>query len=117
MMHPAHVSDFGVTGVYSDHQRLDARSLAMHRIVAKRLLADPALIDQARGTIARWRSHSGEPLPSYIVEWGRILDASPVEIAGFLASTSEDATRLRQSSPFTSILTPEERARIYEVFK
>lgn len=117
MMRPAHVSDFGVTGVYSDHRRLDARSLAMHCIVANKLLANPALMDQARNTVARWKALASQPLPFYIVEWGQILDASLDQIAGVLASMSEDATRLRQSSPFTGILMPEERAAIYETFR
>jgi hypothetical protein len=97
---------------YSDHQRFDARSL-----VARKLLANPALIAQARNTLARWRAQAAEPVPSYFFEWGRILEGSPGEIAAFLASMREDATRLRQSSPFTNLLTPEERARIFEAFR
>lgn len=102
---------------YSDHQRLDARSLAMHCLVARKLLANPALITQARNTLARWRAQAAEPVPSYFPEWGRILRGSPGEIAAFLASMREDATRLRQSSPFTNLLSPEERARIFEAFR
>ena len=102
---------------YSDHQRLDARSLAMHCLVARKFLANPALIDHARNTLARWRAQAAEPVPSYFLEWHRILEGSPGEIAGFLASMREDATRLRQSSPFTNLLTPEERARIFEAFR
>ena len=102
---------------YSDHQRLDARSLAMHCLVARKLLANPVLIAQARSTLARWRAQVAEPVPSYFLEWGRILEGSPGEIAAFLASMREDATRLRQSSPFTNLLTPEERARIFEAFR
>ena len=37
-------------------------------------------------------------------------------IAAFLISVTEDAIRLRSSSPFTGILTQEERARILEAF-
>ena len=95
---------------YSDHQRLDARSLAMHCLVARKLLANPALIAQSRSTLARWRAQAAEPVPSYF------LEGSPEEVAAFLASMREDATRLRQSSPFTNLLTPEERARIFEAF-
>jgi len=103
--------------VYSDHQRLDARSLAMHCLVARKLLANPALIAQVRNTLARWRAQAAEPLPSYFFDWERILEGSPAEIAAFLASMREDATRLRQSSPFTNLLMPEERARVFEAFR
>jgi hypothetical protein len=102
---------------FSDHQRLDARSLALHCLIAKKLLDNPALIDRARSTIARWRAQYVGPLPSYFAEWGRVLDTSPEEIAGFLVSMKENAIRLRQSSPFTEILTPDERFSLYEVFR
>jgi hypothetical protein len=103
--------------VYSDHQRLDARSLAMHCLVARKLLANPALIVQARSTLARWRAQAAEPVPSHFFEWGRVLEGSPEGIAAFLASMSEDATRLRQSSPFANLLTSDERATIYQAFR
>src|SRR3981189_1357259 len=79
---------------YSDHQRLDARSLAMHCLVARQLLANPDLTARAPNTLARWRAQAAEPVPSYFLEWGRILEGSPGEIAAFLASMREDATRL-----------------------
>jgi len=103
--------------VYSDHRRLDARSLALHCLVARKLLKKPQLLTQVRATLARWRAQVTGPLPSYFLEWERILETSPEEIAGFVASMGEDATRLRQSSPFTNLLTPEERSRIREAFR
>src|SRR6202165_4173936 len=75
--------------VYSDHQRLDARSLAMHCLVARKLLASPALLSQTRGTLARWIAQAADPVPSYFFEWERILERSPEEIAAFLASMRE----------------------------
>jgi hypothetical protein len=101
----------------SDHHRLDARSLAMHCLVAQKLLTNPGLIAQAHSTLARWRAQAVKPVPSYFLEWGRVLEGAPQEIAAFLASTCEDATRLRQSSPFTNVLTTEERASIYAAFR
>ena len=104
--------------VYSDHQRLDARSLALHCLIARKLLAHPCLIAQARATLTRFRVQVADPIPAaYFLEWGRILEESPQQIAAFLSSTCEDATRLRQSSPFTNFLTPEERAVIYDAFQ
>ena len=102
---------------YSDHQRLDARSSALHFLVARKLLANTGLIEQARGTLARWRAQAAEPVPAYFGEWQQILEATPEVIAGFVACMREDATRLRQSSPFTDVLTPEERSKIYEAFR
>ena len=102
--------------VQSDHRRLDARSLAMHCLVAKKLLANPALITEARSTLARWRAQAAEPIPSYFLEWERILEGTLAEIVTFLESTDENATRVRQSSPFRNLLTAEERAGIYGTF-
>jgi hypothetical protein len=103
--------------VYSDHQRLDARSLAMHCQIARKLLVDPALCAQARDTLARWRSNAPHPLPRYFVEWASILKRCPEEIAGFIVGQGEDAQRLRQSSPFAGLLSPAERALIYAAFR
>ena len=103
--------------IYSDHQRIEARSLAMHRLIAGKLLTNPALIDQARSVLARWRAEAAQPLPSYLVEWERILENRPEAVADFLVSPSEDAARLRQSSPFTNILTNAERSEIYATFR
>ncbi len=88
----------------------------MHCLIARKLLANPALITQVRSTLVRWKAKAAEPVPSYFSEWERVLDGSPEEIAAFLASMREDATRLRQSSPFTNLLTSEERAKIYTAF-
>jgi hypothetical protein len=56
---------------------------------------------------------TGQP----VVVVGAHSRGKPGEIAAFVASMREDATRLRQSSPFTNLLTPEERARIFEAFR
>ena len=47
---------------------------------------------------------------------GADTDCPWPHIAAFLISVTEDAIRLRSSSPFTGILTQEERARILEAF-
>jgi hypothetical protein len=99
---------------YSDHQRLDARSFAMHRLVAAKLLANPTLVNQARGTLERWKAQAAKPVH---LEWERVLAGSLEEIVDFLLSSGQEATRLRQSTPFTDILTLEERAVIYDAFQ
>ena len=99
--------------IYSDHSRLDERSLALHRLVAEKVLADPALLDKARGNVRRWQESHGSPSLA-LAEWEQILTGTPDQVARFLAERSEKATRLRQSSPFTGILTEPERLAIYE---
>jgi hypothetical protein len=103
--------------VYSDHQHLDARSLALHSLVARKLMADPALIKRARENLRRWKKNSSRPLPSYFAEWERVFRLQPAVVAGLLVTMNDDATRLRQSSPFAPLLTREERASIYAAFR
>lgn len=105
----------GMEALGSDHSRLDERSLALHQLVARKVLADPALLDTARATLRRWRESDGLPLPA-LAEWGRILDGPVDQVARFLTDRSERATRLRQSSPFCGILTEAERKAIYESY-
>jgi hypothetical protein len=47
--------------VYSDHSRLGERRLAMHRLIAAKLEADPALLDKARENLRRWQAAEGSP--------------------------------------------------------
>lgn len=97
----------------SDHRRLDERSLALHRLVAERVLADPALLDRARANVRRWQESRGSPSFA-LAEWEQILSGPVGQVARFLVERSDKATRLRQSSPFTGILTEAERLAVYE---
>jgi hypothetical protein len=82
---------------YSDHRLLDARSLAMHCKIAQKISRDPELLNIANENFARWSQKAAE-------------------IADFITSISDDAIRLRSSSPFAGVLSAEERKRIYEAF-
>ena len=102
---------------YSDHRLLDARSLVMHCKIAQKISRDSKLLDVARQNLARWSAKSAGEKPRYLVEWRDILDRPWMEIAGLITSTSDNATRLRASSPFAGVLDVEERRRIYEAFR
>jgi len=102
---------------YSDHRILDARSLAMHCKIAQKISRDPELLDKARANLKRWSAKSADPLPQYLHEWQEILEQPWLEIAELITSMSEDATRLRSSSPFAGILTADERDQIYAAFR
>jgi hypothetical protein len=92
------------------HQWIEQRSLALHHAVAAKLEAQPHLLDIARRNLDRWSD--GNP-PSAIREWRAILDSAPLPaVLSLLRSLSEEAARLRQSSPFAGVLTEEERRRI-----
>jgi hypothetical protein len=107
----------GGSGVYSSHRVLDARSLALHCLVARKIAADPSLLDVARRNLARWRRNARGAAPKYLDEWDDILGLPWPRVAALLTEQSERAVRLRQSSPFAGVLTPAERRRIYEAFR
>lgn len=92
------------------HQWIDRRSLAMHVRVAEKVAGDPELLDVARRNLHRWLERSPQPA---LLEWKDLLDSlSLKELLDLLRSPDERAARLRQSSPFAGILTPEERRKI-----
>jgi hypothetical protein len=105
------------TGTYSSHRVLDARSLAMHVVAAEKIERDPKLLEIPKRNLERWTARWGDTPPGWLNEWGQILRKPWPAIAGLITELSENATRLRQSSPFAGVLSPIERRRIYEAFR
>lgn len=99
------------------HRVIEARSLAMHCLIAQKIAADPALLNIARRNIAAWRARYGESPPRALDEWQALLERPWPEIAALIIDPGEAAARLRQSSPFAGVLTPAERQRVYEAFR
>jgi hypothetical protein len=101
---------------YSDHRILEARSLALHCLVVRKIEQDPGLLRIPRANVDRWLRRKGHP-PRALVEWRDLLGRSWPEIALVLTDPGEEAARLRQSSPFAGVLTTAERRRVYEAFR
>jgi hypothetical protein len=99
------------------HRLIEARSLAMHCLIARKIAADPALLDLARRNIESWSARYGDSPPLALEEWRAILRRPWPEIAALITDSGESATRLRQSSPFAGVLTASERKRVYEAFR
>jgi len=102
---------------YSSHRLLEARSLAMHAVIAEKIAREPGLLAIARRNLRRWSARWNDRAPAWAVQWERILQQPWPEIAAIITEPSEASVRLRQSSPFAGVLTPIERARIYEAFR
>ncbi len=103
-----------------DHQQLDRRSLELAREIARRLLANPSLIQVARENLSRWQMHPGPGIALHrcYLEWTELLDRLTVpEIAELLQRDDEEGARLRQNSPFVGVLSPEEVWQIKRNFK
>ena len=87
---------------------IDALSLARHCAVADMLKADPSsIIETARKNAERWLAsgnyEDGES--NSVREWLPLLALEKrSDLIDVLTSESQNATRMRQSSPFTGIL-------------
>lgn len=102
---------------YSPHRLLEARSLAMHALIAAKIGRNTDLLRKPRQNLARWSARwEGRP-PGWVVEWRAILERPWPEIAALITDSSDNAARLRQSAPFAGVLTREERKRVYEAFR
>jgi hypothetical protein len=99
------------------HRKLEERSLALHREIALRIRRNPDLLTKVRERLSK-DIHSGRfsiSLTDGMQEWLDLLKSSSVEqVLDVLVDDSENARRLRQSTPFAGILTQEERRRILD---
>lgn len=93
-------------------QAIDALSLDYHREVAGRLLSAPeTVLDRARNNLKRWMTvHEGTGSASALAEWQSLLDTKTVqELIEIIIEDSDEGQRLRSSTPFTGILSSQER--------
>ena len=74
----------------------DRAKLILHRLVARSLRANPAVLEDAR---TRLQSLAG-PAPEYAIQWAHVLDRPAEGVADLIGSRSEQMTHLRVSSPF-----------------
>ena len=97
------------------HPHIDARSLAMTKIIVERIDADPTLIELAHRYLENEERRHGR-LCQASKEWRAILARPWSEIRAILLEESDEGQRLRSSKPFAGIVTEEERVAIIERF-
>lgn len=100
-----------------DLRVLDARSLALHVQVAKKIERNPALLEIAHQNLARWQERGSGAEGAGITAWRQVLRRSWPAIASLLTEQSEAAVRLRQTTPFVGVLSRRERDRVYAAFR
>jgi hypothetical protein len=87
----------------------ERRSLAISAAVAERLRLEPeAVIAKARSNIETMRS-IGVNEQRWVDMWEAVLGLGASHVGAMLTSTDPVARDLRQSSPFASVLSEEER--------
>jgi hypothetical protein len=98
------------------HAFLDDFALTYHRAVAGRLRAEPeAVLEHARQNLNRWTEGDafGPGEQASLEEWQGILGEADVDrLIEIMIDTSDEGQRLRSSSPFVGVLSPEERLEI-----
>ena len=90
------------------HELAEARSLALHRVVAERLRRDPAVLARAKARVDDWLRR-GQPHVEYARAWQSLLSGSMDELVALLVDGSERARALRQVTPFAGVVNPRER--------
>jgi hypothetical protein len=102
---------------WSPHRLLEARSLAMHAVIAQKIANDPELLAIAGRNLDRWQAQRPNSPPRWLHEWRSILEHPWPVVVARLTDLTEEGARLRQSSPFAGVLTPAERKRIHDAFR
>lgn len=100
---------------FGSQQAIDALALDYHCQVAGRLLSSPeTVLDRARNNLKRWMTaHEGTGSAGALQEWQSLLDTKTVqELIEIITEDSDEGQRLRSSTPFTGILSPQEREQL-----
>ena len=93
------------------HRVAEERSSALHREVAKRLLARPDLLERARSRVEGW-SRERSVAAHWIKEWSVLLSHSLEDVIAAITDTGEAGRGLRQTSPFAGIIDSKTRWEI-----
>ena len=93
------------------HDRLDEIRRQSHMAIAAKIDADIALLEVSRKNIRRWAGQMGR-MPAAYAEWLEVLERPWPEIRHILVSPDENSVRMRQSTPFSGILSQRERLTI-----
>lgn len=103
------LNDVEISG--EGHGRSQRQSLAYHRLVAKSLRRSTA--DRALQRLLQWRQ-DGRIDPVYADRWEKLLRGPLVELRRTLRDPGQDASDLRQSSPFAGTLSEAERRKLLQ---
>lgn len=94
-------------------ERLNARSLELHRLIATRVRARPELFERVHANLRHWRGIVSPSTMPYIERWENIAAQGMEHALAVATEDSEDAAALRQASPFAGVLDTKERAAFF----
>ncbi len=94
------------------HGKNDLYSLRLHKAIVAKLRANPdVVLEKAKATLELRRHRPNEAY--YVREWERLLYGPLETLLATMVDESEYATALRQATPFSGILRPEESQLIH----
>ncbi len=95
------------------HEEADARQLRATRVIADLVRSDPSLVQRGLRHVNGLIREGQGTAAHDVGEWRQLLETySPERLRDLLVSGTSRARRLRRSSPFFAVLTPEERDRV-----
>lgn len=97
------------------HELIEERSYEMHQVVAEVLRRDPAKLNLVVGWIQERMADPAYSLHSKdaLQEWLKLIEARGLPgVLATLADRSQNAFRMRHSSPFAIVMPQDERMRI-----
>ena len=94
------------------HGLAEARSLAIHRLVAGRLRQEPRIVDVALRRVETWAAE-GKMHPAYADAWRELLEGPLDALLAVLSDRGEAAAALRQCTPFVGVIDQRTRLRIW----
>ena len=90
-------------------QWLDARTLAMHRVMVEKIRREPALFARLGQNLARWKQTAAPGTQAYLEAWQALVDQGPEACFAVALEESDRGQVMRSSSPFAGVLTNAER--------
>jgi hypothetical protein len=114
------VSYRGYLAAVNWHQVIDERNYEMDQVIADVLRRDPSKLDLAIAWVERFLNDPDYSVHSKdtLTEWYDLIKTHGLPgVLEKLSDRGEDATRMRQSSPFAVIMPQDERARILRKYE
>jgi hypothetical protein len=102
------------------HDLIDRRSLELNKLVEQKIRRQPELMDFVRNRLKHMLTGSrlSESSKDALREWQTILSTHSLnEVLAILTEDSDEGQRLRQSSPFSGILSQRERLEVFRRYK
>lgn len=96
----------------------DQRTFAFHKKAAEILLSQPERLAEANEVLANWLKMSGTQAAGWAEKWTQLTDGLSIkEIADLICREDEEMDFYRKSSPFSCLLSDDERMEIIQRIK